>query len=491
MLPKVVIIGRPNVGKSSLLNMLAQRRISIVDPTPGVTRDRISTMVALPVPLVSIEPRRNPARRVTAKEKALRKVRDATPKAPGEEARQPMGTPAYIELIDTGGYGIEDVQKLTTHVEAQIALGMAEADLILFVVDAQTGIMPLDKEVARLLRQAQGKKGKPVMLIANKVDSEKLEADALEATRLGLGPPLCVSALSGHNRHILGDAIRARIDWRQYPDATSEPSLGTLLAIVGKRNAGKSTLVNALVGQDRVIVSELEGTTRDSVDVRFQIGDQVLTAIDTAGLRKGKSVKGDIDYYSQHRALRSIRRANVVLFLIDATLPLSNVDEKLSTEIQRQFKPVVIVVNKWDLAPASSQEQYLEYLDKGLKGLDFAPVAFVSAKQGEGLRELVAMAMNLYQQAGHRVGTAELNRTLEEIIATRPPSSSIGRRPKIYYVTQLDVHPPTIGLFVNDQSMFDPTYQRYLINRFRELLPFSETPIKLLIRGKPKPGEGE
>lgn len=452
-LPKVVIVGRPNVGKSSLLNLLAGRTVSIVEPTAGVTRDRVATEAALP------------------------------PKSRG-------GQPHRIEIIDTGGYGIEDSAKLTAHVEGQIAKGVAQANLILFVIDAQAGIVTLDQRVARMLRQTNPKT--KVLLVANKVDSKAHEASAFEATRLGLGEPILVSAMSGYNKRQLFDEIIDGIDWSA-PGIESEPS-GMLLAIVGKRNAGKSTLVNALAHEDRVIVSEVEGTTRDSVDVRFEIDGHAFTAIDTAGVRKGKSLQDDIEYYSHHRALRSIRRADVVLFLIDATVEISQVDKKLGHEILKHHKPVVLVVNKWDQASGrSSEAKYADYLAEELKGLDFAPVVFTTASRGEGVRDAVAMAMNLHEQAGDRVQTSELNQVMEQIVTEKPPTSKIGRRLKIYYATQLAVHPPTIGLFVNDPALFDPAYQRYLIHRYRELLPYSEVPIKLIIKGRDKapPGEGE
>ena len=457
MLPKVVIIGRPNVGKSSLLNLLAGKLVSIVDPTAGVTRDRISHVVELP------------------------------PESRGK-------APRHIELIDTGGYGIKDSMDLTADVERQIALGLAEANLILFVTDAQAGVTPLDREVAKLLRTSQGS-GKTnkaqIIQVSNKVDGPSHEAAAYESSELGFGDPIPISAISGHNKLELQDIIRAAIDWENLGPDLAPPEAGMLLAIVGKRNAGKSTLVNALAGEPRVIVSEKEGTTRDSVDVRFEINGKVFTAIDTAGVRKVKSLAGDIEYYSHHRALRSVRRADVVLFMIDATVPVSQVDHQLGNEIQKHFKPTVIVVNKWDLAEQNhTQEEYIKYLDKELKGLDYAPVAFISANKGEGLRELIAVAQNLFDQAGHRVSTSQLNAVMEELLKAKTPVSGIGRRPKIYYTTQLAVHPPTIGLFVNDPSMFDINYQRFLINRFRETLPFAEVPIKLIIRGKQK-NQGE
>lgn len=448
MIPKIVIVGRPNVGKSSLLNLLAGRRVSIVDPTAGVTRDRVSCIVHL-------------------------------------EPSDPNLGPRTCEMIDTGGYGIQDADHLTAHVERQIELGLAEAQLILFVVDAQTGVVPLDEEVALLLRR-HGLTDR-VLLVANKVDGPRDEPSAHEAARLGFGTPIPVSASSGRNKESLVDAILQRLPAEppgpQSPEAA--PDAGVLLAIVGKRNAGKSTLVNALAGQERVIVSETEGTTRDSIDVRFEMDGRVFTAIDTAGVRKTKSLKGDIEFYSRHRTLRSIRRADVVLLLIDAAVPVSQVDKQLVNEILKHHKPCLIVLNKWDLVEAEhTPEEYVKYLDSALEGLRFGPVAFVSAKHGQGLREAVATALSLHEQAGRRVTTGQLNRAMEQVFAERLPHSGTGRRPKVYYATQLAVHPPTIGLFVNDPALFDAAYQRFLINRFRTLLPFAEVPIKLIIRGR-------
>ncbi len=439
-IPRVVIVGRPNVGKSSMLNLLAGRRVSIVDPTAGVTRDRVSHAVTLP----------------------------------GEP-------PRVVELIDTGGYGIEDTQGLTAHVERQIALALAQADLVLFLLDAQDGVTPLDEEVARMLREEDLKV--PVLLVANKVDAQAQEPSAAEASRLGFGAPIMVSATTGRGQDILLGMMRRKIDFDAIGAMDQPPEPGMLLALVGKRNAGKSTLVNALAGQERVIVSEVEGTTRDSVDVRFELEGRAFTAIDTAGVRKRKSVKGDIEFYSLHRSLRSIRRADVVLLLLDATLPTSQVDEHLAQEIVKHHKPCVVVVNKWDLAETrTSQEAYVEYLGKTLPGLNFAPIAFVSAAQGEGVRELVAMALNLFEQSGHRVSTSELNEAVQSIVGAQKPAAKGGRSPKVYYATQLGVHPPFIALFVNQVDLFDVSYERYLINRFRDLLPYAEVPIKLAIR---------
>jgi GTPase len=447
MLPKIVIIGRPNVGKSSLMNLLAKRRVSIVEPTAGVTRDRIGTPIELPA---------------VARNQKTR----------------------HAELIDTGGYGLTDNQDLTPQIERQIARGLGEADLIFFVIDAQSGVTPLDKTIARLLRSEGA--NTPVLLIANKVDSEKHEAQAYEVMTLGFGDPVMVSATTGYNKYDFYDRIHNAIDFDRFDAEGGEPQdRGPLIALVGKRNAGKSTMVNALAGEQRVIVSEIEGTTRDSVDVRFEIDGKPFTAIDTAGVRKRKSLKDDIEYYSMHRSLRSVRRADVCLLLIDAAVPISQVDKKLVNEVLEHHRPTVIVVNKWDLAEKDhTQEQYVEYLDKELQGLSFAPIVFTSADRGEGMREAIGLAMNLYDQARHRVPTSQLNKVVEGVLAKRQPRSKLGKQPKIYYATQLEVDPPTIALFVNIPDMFDKNYLRFFVNSLREELDYSEIPIKLLIRGK-------
>ena len=447
VLPKVAIVGRPNVGKSSLLNMLAGRRVSIVDAVAGVTRDRVPYAIELP------------------------------PALPGGPTRG-------CELVDTGGYGVYsgegELEILTDDVERQIGAALAEAQLVLFVVDAMAGMTTLDQQFAGVLRRQVDDPGK-IVLVANKVDHAKYIADAQEASQMGFGEPLTVSATTGLNKQAIIDAISDRMD---FSNVSVQPDRSEmLLAIVGKRNAGKSTLVNALAGVEQVIVSELPGTTRDSVDVRFELDGQQFTAIDTAGVRKRKSMSDDLEYYSYHRALRSVRRADVVILLIDAALPISQVDKKLSREIQLQYKPCAIVLNKWDLVENDlNTDDYLEYLEKSLRGLSYAPIVFVSAKNNDHVTEAVHIAQNLFKQASQRVGTGELNQVMREILAKRGPSGRLGRQAKIYYVTQVSVCPPTIALFVNHVELFDEGYQRYVINSFRERLPFAEVPIRLVIR---------
>ncbi len=432
-LPAVAIVGRPNVGKSALLNTLARRRISIVDPTAGVTRDRIGAIIE-------------------------------------HEDR-------YFELIDTGGYGIEDHDNLTEHVESQIRYAIAGASLILFVVDLVEEITPLDQEVARLLRTVD----RPVVLVANKADTDVQEHRAGVLFALGFGEPICVSALHARNRRALLDRILHDLKDAAAHDAP-EPILK--LALVGRRNVGKSTFINTLAGSDRVIVSEVPGTTRDSVDVRFERNGRVFLAIDTAGLKKPRKHAGGIEHHSHTRALASIRRAEVVLFLLDSTAPISEVDKKLAGYIVGEYKPCILVVNKWDLAKGrAGAEDYRAYLDKTLPHLAHAPVAFTTATQARNIQSTLDVAEALFNQASLRVTTGQLNRAIEEVLAAQQPlADRHGSRPKLYYATQVSIRPPTILLFVNNPAIVREQYQRFVERRLRDALPFVEVPLRLVWR---------
>jgi GTP-binding protein len=451
-LPRIAIVGRPNVGKSSLLNRLARRRVSIIAPTPGVTRDRVSTLIEL------------------------------DPPADGD------GQVRLVELTDTGGYGVytveggryneigADLTTLTDAIESQIQTAIGQSDLILFVVDAQAGLSALDQQIAEILRRRTGHS--EVLLVANKVDSESWIADAAEASSLGFGAPLGVSAQNAFGIVQLLEVLYQQTAGLAHDQVADDEMK---IAILGKRNAGKSTLINALAGAPRVIVSEIAGTTRDAVDVRFEIDGRTMTAIDTAGVRKRKSFADEIEHYAYQRMLESMRRADVAMLLVDATQEVSQVDKKLSDQLQESYKPTVIVVNKWDQVDQSvSTSDYLQYLTEQLRGLDYAPIAFISAQQGEGLRDVVGMAFNLHQQASHRVATSELNDVTKAILKQRGPSSRLGTQAKLLYVTQVDIHPPTIVLVVNEPDLFRGQYERYLLNKLRDELPFSEVPIRLV-----------
>ncbi len=434
-LPMVAIVGRPNVGKSSLLNMLAGRRISIVDPTAGVTRDRVQTVCE----------------------------HDGY----------------YFDLVDTGGYGIVDRDDLGEQVEQQIRYAVEQADLILFVVDAREGLTALDQAVTEWLRKA----GRPVCLLANKADASNTPLDLGDFHQLGFGEPLLVSAMHRRGEDELKERIVAFLRPIADPQQPGEPVMK--LAIVGRRNVGKSTLINALAGQERVIVSEVAGTTRDAIDVRFERDGHTYVAIDTAGVRKKSKFSDDIEFYSFHRAELSIRRADIVLFLMDATAEVGTVDKRLGGYIAEQHKPCVLVVNKWDLArDRATTEQYGEYLLKTLPGLDFAPVAFMTARDGKNVQSVIDLAASLFKQARTRVTTAQLNAVFENIGDNLPRPKHGAGQVKIFYATQISTEPPTIVVFVNDPSRVSPAYERFIENRLREQLPFPEVPIRLMFRGR-------
>ena len=433
-LPVIAIVGRPNVGKSSLLNVLARRRISIVDPTAGTTRDRVSTLV---------------------------EHRDA-----------------YFELVDTGGLGVEDSDRLTEHVEQQIRYAVAEANLILFVVDGQAGVQPLDQQVAQMLRKID----KPVILVANKSDNMKMDSLVGEFFSLGFGDPQPTSAAHKRGIEELLDRVMEHVGYSEA--APTQPVMR--LAVVGKRNVGKSTFINALAGEERVIVSEVPGTTRDSIDVRFERDGQTFVAIDTAGVRKKGKFDSDIEFYSFSRAQWSIRRADVALLFIDATQPITDVDKKLARYIADLYKPVAIVVSKWDLVEQKKKddpEAYRKYLGDALPGVEYAPIAMTAAKEQRGVWEVVDLALELFRQSQIRVSTADLNKALRNAIEARQPVGSHGGKiPKFYYLSQVAVQPPTIVAFVNDPGVLAEDYRRFMLNRLREILPYGEVPIRLFFR---------
>lgn len=468
-LPRIAIVGRPNVGKSSLLNMLAKAKVSIVDPTPGVTRDRVSHIIDLEGPLKT-EPHK------------------------------------LVEIIDTGGYGVytaegaryddagEDLQTLTADIEAQIGAAVSTADLILFVVDAQSGITTLDETVAKLLRERRlvkdegGKqRALPVQMVANKVDANNWEPHGLEAAALGFGEPWLVSALNNYLRREFREKLFAAMP-EPTPDTDAQPEMK--IALVGRRNAGKSSFVNALAGENRVIVSEIAGTTRDAIDVRFEMDGRTMVAIDTAGVRKRSKFADAVEQFANMRMAQSVVRADVVLLLIDATEKISAIDKRLGSQIFESFKPCVIVVSKWDLAQGRknrkgemlSPDDYQKYIEKELPGLDTAPIIFTSAKEKIGIEQVVEVAFDLFEQSQLRISTGKINKILKDILASRGPSSRLGTQAKVLFATQVAVAPPTFVIVVNKPELFKGEYERYLLNRLRETTPFTEVPVRLFFR---------
>jgi GTP-binding protein len=443
-LPKVVIVGRPNVGKSSLFNWLAQRRIAIVDDMSGVTRDRVSTLAQA-----------------------------------GDD-----DDPRFFDLVDTGGVGMVDRDDLSDDVDRQIETGINEADVILFVVDVRDGVMPLDEEVAHRLRYLQKT---PVLLVINKSDTPEMDVRGGEFYKLGRGKPIYVSTQQNRNRNQLLKLISDRL-----PDVHSARPADEVMKIaaVGRPNTGKSTFINTLAHAERMIVSERPGTTRDSVDVRFELDGLPFVAIDTAGVKRKARINDNLDFYSVHRAERSIRRADVVLLFLDATQGITRLDKQLADYIAKNYKPCIFTVNKWDLmqnngdVDAPNMGRFANLVQHAFRGMAYMPLAFITAKTGRNVKALLNLSQSMFKQASQRVGTGTLNRVVREAIDAHPPASHGGRNPRIYYATQVGTAPPTIVLFVNYPSMFEAPYQRYLLNVLREKLPFKDVPVKLYLRAR-------
>lgn len=443
-IPKVVIVGRPNVGKSSLLNWVSGRRIAIVDGISGVTRDRVGSLAQV---------------------------------GEGADAR-------FLELVDTGGIGLVDRDDLTEEVERQIDTAMGEADLILFVVDIRDGLMPLDEEVARRLRHVST----PVILVMNKADTPEFDVRGAEFYKLGRGKPVAVSTAQDRNKKALLKLITQMLP----SGDRHEPAEAAMkITVVGRPNTGKSTLINTLARAERMIVSERPGTTRDAVDVRFELDGLPFVAIDTAGVRRKSKIRDNLDFYSIHRAERSIRRADVVLLFLDPTQGIARLDKQLADYIAKQYKPCIFTINKWDLmiadpsvVPTTTMTKYAHVVQHAFRTMAYIPMAFIKAPTGKNVKALLNLAQSLFKQAHNRVGTGTLNRVLRKAVDAHPPASRANRTPKIYYATQVGTAPPTVVLFVNHPSLFDATYQRYLLHVFRDKLPFHDIPIKLYLRAR-------
>ncbi|CAK9005971.1 GTPase Der (GTP-binding protein EngA) [Durusdinium trenchii] len=440
--PKVAIVGRPNVGKSSILNWLAGKLVSVVDPTAGVTRDRVTYLMS--------------------------------------------HRERYFEMVDTGGIGIVDSDDLSADIERQIAVALEEADMILFVVDGMAGVTPLDREVATRLRRIDV----PKLIAVNKCDSTKTDLESAEFYALADAPMLQVSVKGNRNRKELIEAILEQLPSADETEATSGAALSEIpelkIALVGRRNAGKSSFINALAETERMIVSEIAGTTRDSVDVRFELDGKSFVAIDTPGVRKRKSLANDIEYYGLIRAQKSIRRADVVLQFFDSTKTISRVDKQLADEIVERCKPSIFIVNKWDLGldEGMTSEKWAEYLFATFKMLRHVPIAFTTATESRNIKPVINLAQSIHKQARQRISTGVLNRIVQSAIEANPPRYKKNRRPKVFYATQVAEAPPTIVLKCNEPKLFDDSWKRYLLGVLRDELPFKEVPIRLYLRGR-------
>lgn len=433
--PVVAIVGRPNVGKSTLFNRLAGARKAIVEDVPGVTRDRLY---------------------------------DITDWA-GRE---------FI-IIDTGGIRFDEGDVFAREVKLQAELAIEEADAILFVVDSKDGITHEDEQVAELLRKSK----RPVIVAANKVEDFKKQLDYFEFYNLGLGDPVPISAMHGMNTDELLDALISK-----FPPASAyaEDPNAVKIAIVGRPNVGKSSLVNALLGQERVIVSDIPGTTRDAIDTPFRFNGKDYILIDTAGIRKKSRIKETTEKYSVIRALRSVDRADVCLIMLNATEGVIEQDQRIAGYVHEQSKANIIVVNKWDLVEktGNTMNKFDKDIREDLKFLAYSPLLYISALTRKRIFQVLEIADFVVEQHNRRIPTSELNRVLTEAMMLNPLPGGGGKKIKIFYGTQVRTAPPTFVLFANYPDMVHFSYLRYLENALRQNFGFEGTPIKLIVRAR-------
>lgn len=429
--PLVAIVGRPNVGKSTLFNRIVGRRIAIVEDTAGITRDRIY-------------------------------------------AEAEWNSREFV-MIDTGGILLNESDPLKSEVTVQAHVALDEADVILFMVDAATGITPGDEDIAEHLRGSS----KPVLLVANKADNEAREQDSTEFYALGLGDIHPISSLNGRAvADLLDDVVK------NLPEEGKEPAYpddAIRIAIIGRPNVGKSSLVNAILGEKRAIVSDIPGTTRDAVDTVLRRGDDEIVLIDTAGIRKSGKVQGSVEYYTVLRAVRAMERADVAMIVIDAFDGLRDGDKRVAGFAHDAGRACVVVVNKWDLVSEEDMREFAENVKRQIPFLDYAPVVFTSAMKGTGITDAVDTAIDAASNHAMRIPTGELNRILQDAVDDHPYSRK-GKDLRVRYATMTDVKPPTIVIFVNNPELAHFSYVRYLENRIRQEYSYEGTPLKLIVR---------
>ena len=447
--PVVALVGRPNVGKSTLFNRLAGEPLAIVDEVPGTTRDRLLADAEWNgVPFTIVD------------------TGGIDPEAGGREPLS-VGSAEYIRQIRD---------------QAEIAI--QEADAILFITDAASGVTPADQEVARILRRNQGQKDglpwPPVLLVVNKADSPDLRASASQFYELGMGDPYPVSAIHGTETGDLLDALVAVFRGRS-EDLEDE---SVKIAIVGKPNVGKSSLLNALVGEERVIVSPIAGTTRDAIDTHLEYEGLPITLIDTAGIRRRGKIEPGVEKYSVIRAHKAIERSDVALLVIDATAGINAQDAHIAGYVLEAWKSAVVLVNKWDLLEKDSHStvNYTEHVRKELNFMDYVPVQFISAKTGQRIDTVLPLALRVQEERLARIQTSQLNQIIQKAQDLHPAPSHAGRSLRMYYGTQVRSDPPTFLIYVNEPSLAHFTYYRFLENQIREVFPFIGTPIRLIMR---------
>lgn len=434
--PLVAIVGRPNVGKSTFFNKIAGRRISIVEDTPGVTRDRIY--------------------------------------ADCEWLNH------AFTLIDTGGIEPRTDDILLKQMRRQAEIAIDTCDVILFFTDGRTGLTADDQDVATMLRRSR----KPVILVVNKVDYQEMNDTIYDFYALGLGEPFPISST---NMLGLGDLLDEMVQHFPRNDETVEEAHTIQIAVVGRPNVGKSSLVNRILGQERSMVSDIAGTTRDAVDTAFVREGQRYNIIDTAGIRRKRAIEEEsIERYSIVRALAAVRRCDVALIVINAEDGVTEQDTKVAGYVHEEGKAAIIVVNKWDAIEkeTGTMEEFRKQVIEDLKFMDYAPVLFISALTGQRVNKVLETVQQVYEQASRRITTGLLNDILADATAALQPPFSSGRRLKIYYATQQSVCPPTFVFFVNDEKLMHFAYQRYLENQFRKSFGFEGTPLRFILREK-------
>ena len=429
--PIVAIVGRQNVGKSTLLNRLAGKRIAIVDDLPGTTRDRVMADVSLP----------------------------------GHE----------FTVVDTGGLELSPDSAVAQGVNEQVMAALTEADAVIFLVDVRDGLVPVDLEIADRLR----KTAKPVVLVANKADNAKYEGGAVEFYELGLGEPVAISAYHGRGIAELLDRLTPLLPAPAPPSAVPE-AVG--VAIVGRPNVGKSTLLNAILGGERAIVDDVPGTTRDAIDTLVDFEGESVLLIDTAGIKRRGRIEGGVGRYSAIRALRAIERADVALLVLDAAELVTAQDMHVAGYIQQAAKGVIIIVNKWDLIKRGSRDECSRYLKSQFRFAPYAPVMYTSAKMGWGVDKIMPQVRRIYRERLKRLSTAVVNSVVQQAVAAHSLPRKGNRQLKILYATQAEVNPPTFVFFVNYPQLMHFSYQRYLENRLRQSFGFEGTPIRFVFK---------
>ncbi len=436
-LPLVAIVGRPNVGKSTLFNRLANRRDAIVTDIPGTTRDRLMAEVTW--------------------------------------------YDSRFVLVDTGGLEPNPQDVLRDQVKSQVEAAVDQADLIVFVVDVEDGLVPMDQEIADWLRQRQ----KPLVLAVNKVDNEKRRASAAEFEQMGLSEPVQISAYHNLGIYDLMEQVVPTIG--ASPEEADEAPEGMSLSIVGRPNVGKSMLVNAILGEERAIVSEVPGTTRDALDTPFLYGDKPAVLVDTAGIRRPGKLGRSIEFYSVLRAMRAVQRSDIALMVMDATELATAQDAHILGDVWDEYKGIIVVVNKWDLVPKEDpgeREIAVQTIRQRFHFMPYAPIMFTSATKGEGLADLMDLAFEVYGERMRRIPAGRLNHALMDALAGHMPPARKGKSLRIGDIRQVDINPPTFLVNVNNPKLVHFSYHRYLENRLRATLGFTHTHLRLVFKGR-------